>query len=1092
MDSIRLSVQGLFEGLGSARRRIGLLLFVLCSSHLAAQETSGKLEGHIRDGDGRPVAEAQVFILGTAYHSLSDPRGYYFLNSVPAGPVTIRAAFIGYRPLEIRDLRVIAGQTVTQDFVLMASPLELQEISVVAAENVLVPRDEVATRQRLEGEYVEKLPVDRLVNVLALEPGIAAFPSGGFRRGGEDSLSIRGGRPEENIVYVDGVPVTGVEVATRAVEQASITTGASSAEFGNYQSGVISVQTRSGGTRFGGTVAYETDEPFGVDHSLGFNRIEASLGGPLANHLGFFVSGVLTGAQSAEAGKDANRYPVFVPAGVDTTVTVLSTPGSLTSDTTRVDITRFAVYRGDCSVFQHSANPGIRSNYGLPCQGIRFPANAQSTYQLQGKLSYSYGTGSRLALSMLRSQTQGRPHDYHDLYNAQNLSGDRTWNTVLTLNWTQNLSRSADRALALDIYLSYQMDRDIHSPLDPARESGSRDPLGGFLLGPLPLRWDFDNFPVNEELVRNILVNAPGTRRSPLNLENTDQYLQVDQYRNSAYGLLGWPESGGPAGTLLLHRENRGIAKANLDWQVDRYNRLKAGGELTRYSIGHYENQMTAPLWSFFNVYIEHPVRWNAFLEDRLDLGDLVLVGGLRYDWYDSRASRPTAARTYTMPGFDPAHPTALFRRDRSHHYLSPHIQVSFPVTTRTNIRFSYAHQVQAPDWNFIFAGINGDLGNTTLNFLGSDLDFGRTILYEFGVRHAFSEDMVLDLAAYNKDNLANVSARALLVPDPTTGLDRQIQYFTNADYGNTRGVDLRLDRRIGTLFNGTVGYSFQDAKSTGSDPLANYDRAVSSVGQTTGGILAPPQGIIPTTNSRPHTVAGQLALTFPDRWHAGTRAGAVLQNLGIFAVFRMATGTAYTPCGTAPGNENAFSGLACVQFAGPVNSARLPAYKQFDLRITKGFRIRGMDLTVYLDARNLFNFTNIHTVFSATNTVTNPADRQLRWASDSAAYADEARASGVRLADGSLDLSFGGMVASGCGTWVTADLRPAAPNCVYLIRAEERYGNGDHLFTLAEQRRADDAFYTAVGLASSFFGRGLNDFVGPGRRLRVGIEVTF
>ena len=40
------------------------------------------------------------------------------------------------------------------------------------------------------------------------------------------------------------------------------------------------------------------------------------------------------------------------------------------------------------------------------------------------------------------------------------------------------------------------------------------------------------------------------------------------------------------------------------------------------------------------------------------------------------------------------------------------------------------------------------------------------------------------------------------------------------------------------------------------------------------------------------------------------------------------------------------------------------------------------------------------------------------------------------------------GRLASGCAPWMTAGGRAAAPNCVYLIRAEERFGDGDHLFT--------------------------------------------
>ena len=58
------------------------------------------------------------------------------------------------------------------------------------------------------------------------------------------------------------------------------------------------------------------------------------------------------------------------------------------------------------------------------------------------------------------------------------------------------------------------------------------------------------------------------------------------------------------------------------------------------------------------------------------------------------------------------------------------------------------------------------------------------------------------------------------------------------------------------------------------------------------------------------------------------------------------------------------------------------------------------------------------------------------------------------------MDLRFGGAVASGCGNWVDAQFTPTAPNCVYLIRAEERYGNGDHIFTIAEQLAASTASY--------------------------------
>jgi hypothetical protein len=158
--------------------------------------------------------------------------------------------------------------------------------------------------------------------------------------------------------------------------------------------------------------------------------------------------------------------------------------------------------------------------------------------------------------------------------------------------------------------------------------------------------------------------------------------------------------------------------------------------------------------------------------------------------------------------------------------------------------------------------------------------------------------------------------------------------------------------------------------------------------------------------------------------------------------------------------------------------------FKQFDVRVTKGFRLRGIEVTGYLDARNILNFTNVLRVFTTTRSVTDPNVRQAAWAGDSVNYAVEGKASRVWQADGSLDLRFDGAVASGCGEWVTPDLRAAAPNCIYLIRAEERFGDGDHIFTVPEQRRASDALYS--------IGQGLHQFTGTPRRLRIGVEVSF
>jgi hypothetical protein len=1140
--------QSCVSAFARAARRFALAAVALGfgAGSLLAQGSTGKLEGRVRDQAGAPIANAQVFIVGTAFNALTNPQGYYFINNVPAGTYNVRAAFIGYKSTQVDGVKMLAGQTITTDIQLEQTAVQIQEITVVTQTQPLVPRDEVTSKQRIDGEFTRNLPADRLNTVLALQPGVVAGPTA-------NTLSIRGGRTQEAVTYVDGVPVTpgyrgdarvgsngaNIGVGPAALEEASVTTGSSSAEFGNAQSGVIAINTRTGGSNYTGTLSYESDEPFGKGHSLGFNRIVGSVGGPIWQNLTFFVSGTLEGQKSIESGRGSADFPIFVQAGIDTTVSVPSALADPLADTTQVNVYNYAIYRGNCDAFQDAASADtsqaaqeIRNNYGVDCQGIRVPSSARSTYQLSGKLNYTYGTGSRISFSALGSQNQGRVFTqnqavtnghtgYGDLVNPTNTQAFRDYSRAYILNWTQNLSRSSERALALETYLSYQQDRALQGPMTPEGEQDTRDPFGGFLIKPMDFLFNFGNFPLDDQLVTNFRDNILGSRRAPFDLENPAQYAIKDLYRNNAYGLMNtddvanmeFPDIGGPSSVTaygstlwrqLLYKESRALAKANLDWQLDRYNRVKVGGEFTHYDIFSYSHDLDGQ--AFSDVYHEKPIRWNGFVEDRLDLGDVVVEGGIRYDVYDTRASRPFLLdtvsanatfgqyipfpRTNSYAGTVADGPLAgqellQFRRDEKHDYLSPHIQVSFPVTERTNFRLSYAHQVQAPDFGVMLQGINTDLSITnTNNFYGSDLDFGRTITFEFGVRHAFSDDMVLDIAAYNKDNLSNAAGRLVSRYDPFRKNNQNLRFMTNADFGNTRGIDIRIDRRFGNLFNGTLSYTYQSAKNTGSDPDTYLDFGSRVLNQVSGGNQPPPQAILPTDFSRPHTLSGAFSLNFPAGWRSGTTVGSILQNFGVFTLFRYTSGNPYTPCSPNIQEDNkTVSGDNCDrEFPAPLNSARLPAFKQLDMRFTKGFGLGGLDLTAYLDARNILNFRNIIQVFAAKGDITNAVEEEANWTADSLDLVNEATESNALNADGSISLP---SAHEDCASWVlaTADT-PAAPNCIALIRAEQRYGNGDGTFDVSEQHRASDALYNLV--------RGSYNFLGNPRRLRLGVEVNF
>jgi outer membrane receptor for ferrienterochelin and colicin len=1099
----------------------------------------------VRDQAGAPIANAQVFIVGTAFNSLTNPQGYYFFNSVPAGTVAVRAAFIGYKATQVDGVKVLAGQTGTVDIQLEQSTVELEEITVVTQSQPLVPRDEVTTKQRVDGDFADALPVDNINQVLVLQPGVLQDTDGG--------LSIRGSRETQNAQYVDGVPTqagyrgdtfvgsggTQISIATNAFEEASVTTGSPSAEFGNATGGIVSIVTRTGGPEYAGSFSYETDEPMGVNHSLGFNRFEAGFSGPLAGRLTFALNGSVTGQRAVEDGFNSQDTPIFLPAGLDTTVQQLSAvvddpntdnDETFGADTTLVPVYNYAISRGRCDEFENAGSESsddyvekIRNNFGVDCNGVRLPATARTTHALSGKLNYSYGTGSRLSLSLAGSRFQGHTQPFIIGY-INNLSsgllrGFKNNNQLATVNWTQNLSKSSERALALDVALSYQKDQTTQAPLTTESDLSTRDPFMGIIWGGMDFDYNADNFPITDGLINNIRLNQG--RRTPIDVTNGSAYQGIDELRNNAYGLYGqyqnfanvtmdllsWGmvESGRYTNDAVtgarvnLFKEQRYIGKATLDWQVDRYNRIRTGGEFTKYSIDQYSHNLLSTL--FYDAYKESPIRWNLFVEDRLDLGDVVVVGGLRYDYYDSRASRPFVTgpngeryafpRISSSPEFDLNNPTAQFVRDQSHSYLSPHVQVSFPVTDRTNFRLSYSHQVQAPDFSLVLGGINTDFANTNSNQVyGSDLDFGKTIAFEFGIRHAFSDDMVLDVAAYNKDIVSDPAARLVTLFDPAANRNNDFRVLTNLDFGNIRGIDIRLDRRFGNYFNGTISYSFQQAKNTGSDPFTyvNYgSRIVNQVGGNNGA-QPPPQGILPTDDSRPHAFTGAFSVTMPGDFQQGTAMGSILQNVSLFSTFRYTSGTAYTKCGESVEEISVLSIENCNRlFPEGLNTQRLPAFKEFNVRLTKGFGLGSLDLTAYLDVRNLFNFSNVLQVFAVNGDTKNAEERNANLDADLGDLATEAGANGALASNGDIDLTFGNVAdrRTGCGNWVSSKGSvPAAANCIYLIRAEQRYGNGDGTYSLEEQTAAVNALYDVA--------RGEQYHTAPGRRARLGFEINF
>jgi len=170
---------------------------------LAAQQT-GTVSGTVAAESGTPLAGASVVIVGTVRSVLTNDKGQYRL-SVPAGAHTVRARLIGYEAAEQR-VTVAAGQTVTADFKLAATPLSLNEVVVVGARTsrtaveTPVPVDVISAQDIADNGQTE---VNQILATLA--PSFNA--SHQTIADGSDHInpaSLRGLGPDQVLVLVNG------------------------------------------------------------------------------------------------------------------------------------------------------------------------------------------------------------------------------------------------------------------------------------------------------------------------------------------------------------------------------------------------------------------------------------------------------------------------------------------------------------------------------------------------------------------------------------------------------------------------------------------------------------------------------------------------------------------------------------------------------------------------------------------------------------------------------------------------------------------------------------------------------------------------
>lgn len=196
----------------SARFALSVLFFSwsLC---LWAQGTATIRGEVIEKGTNDLLPGVNVFIEGTTIGSSSNIDGQYEIKNVPEGTIRVVSSFMGYEPV-IKEISVLAGQTVTLNFEIAESSQLLNEVNIVA-ERATATENAVLLEMKEAKQLVSGISRQQMVRsqdsdaakVMQRVPGVTIV--------GNRFIMIRGVSERYNQVMINGVIAPSTEVDRR-------------------------------------------------------------------------------------------------------------------------------------------------------------------------------------------------------------------------------------------------------------------------------------------------------------------------------------------------------------------------------------------------------------------------------------------------------------------------------------------------------------------------------------------------------------------------------------------------------------------------------------------------------------------------------------------------------------------------------------------------------------------------------------------------------------------------------------------------------------------------------------------------------------
>ena len=261
-----------------------LSLFITASPSYA-QETTGGLQGTIKDGSGAVVPNATVSVsnpsLAGGKTTQSDSKGNYRFTDLPPGPYIVTASAKGFTTVKREGLTIEVGHLPTIDLTLAIGGEST--IVEVNTESPVIDVTSTSTLTNITQDVIDQVPHGRsFQSVIQFAPsarqeplmgntttnGSGSVSPGNGSNGNAFGYSVGGGSDSENSYLVEGQETANLvggyshtNVPFDFIQEVQLKTSGIEAEHGGSLGGTVNVVMKKGSNHWHGSVflQYETN-----------------------------------------------------------------------------------------------------------------------------------------------------------------------------------------------------------------------------------------------------------------------------------------------------------------------------------------------------------------------------------------------------------------------------------------------------------------------------------------------------------------------------------------------------------------------------------------------------------------------------------------------------------------------------------------------------------------------------------------------------------------------------------------------------------------------------------------------------------------